>query len=381
MSEKITFKELVELIARQSEQSQSSANGFISELVDIIESGLKSDGQVSISGFGKFELRWMKERTGTNPQTGEQITIPGQNKVVFKPYKALREGVNAPYAHLEATVIESEKPAKKESAKVLTAPSKEVKASIVNSTEPKESIDDLIIERDHPLYKEKKESEPAVAATVASAVKPNPKLVKEVQDKGTFNWSFAAAGIIALLAFLLLFYIIQRTPETDQTQVTEQTETPALPNGDAVVQPLDERAEETETPPLDAQSTQRGEFDLESVQVTPGQSLWTIADAELGNPYLWPLIYHLNQDIIDNPNQIPVTTTLQVPIISDPDNLNEFERDQVARGYLSLYQWNRENNPDEARFFLWAVGVFSIDLFENLPSEVDSDDLAFAVSR
>ncbi len=59
MSEKITFKELVELIAKQSQQSQSSANSFITELVQIIESGLKSSGSVSISGFGKFELRWM----------------------------------------------------------------------------------------------------------------------------------------------------------------------------------------------------------------------------------------------------------------------------------------------------------------------------------
>lgn len=392
MSEKITFKELVELIAKQSEQSQSSANSFISELVELIESGLKSDGQVSISGFGKFELRWMKERTGTNPQTGEQIMIPGQNKVVFKPFKALREGVNAPYAHLETSVIDPNGTASKEPSKPAEAQSKEIKASIISPAGSKESIDDLVIERDHPLRKEEKVSEPAMAgtgagtaaastATVASAVKPNPKIVKEVQDKGTFNWSFAAAGIIALLAFLLLFYIIQRTPDTNQTQVTEQVESPLSPIEESTVQPSGESEEVDEIPIQETQSVQNGEFDLETVMVAPGQSLWSIADAELGNPYLWPLLYHLNQDLIDNPNQIPVNANLQVPVISNPDDLNEFERDQVARGYLSLYQWNRENNPDEARFFLWAVGVFSTDLLENLPSEVDAEDLAFAVSR
>lgn len=374
MSEKITFKELVELIAKQSEQSQTSANSFISELVDIIEGGLKSDGQISISGFGKFELRWMKERTGTNPQTGEQITIPGQNKVVFKPYKALREGVNAPYEHLEATVIEEKKSEKK-------ADSKEVIASPVKSAGSKESIDDLIIERDHPLKKQKIFSEPAPAATVASAMKPNPKLVKEVQDKGTFNWSFAAAGIIALLAFLLLFYIVQREPAGDDPQVTEQIEMPALSEDDTMVEPADEAQEPVDEPATVEEETVQTDFELETVQILPGQSLWTIAESELGNPYLWPLIYHLNEDLIENPNDIPVASDLQIPIISDPDNLNEFEREQVARGYLSLYEWNRENNPDEARFFLWAVGVFSTDLLENLPSEVDSEDLAFAVSR
>ncbi len=100
MSDKITFKQLVELIARQSKQSESSANSFIHELVQIIESGLKQSGSVSISGFGKFELRWMKERSGVNPQTGDEITIPGQNKVVFKPYQALRETTNKPFASL-----------------------------------------------------------------------------------------------------------------------------------------------------------------------------------------------------------------------------------------------------------------------------------------
>lgn len=374
MSEKITFKELVELIAKQSEQSQTSANSFISELVDIIEGGLKSDGQVSISGFGKFELRWMKERTGTNPQTGEQITIPGQNKVVFKPFKALREGVNAPYAHLEATVIGEEK-SKKEGA------IKEVIVPPVKPVGSNDSIDDLIIERDSPLKKQKESSEIAASTTVASAMKPNPKLVKEVQDKGTFNWSFAAAGIIALLAFLLLFYIVQREPSGDDPQITDQIEMPTLPEDDSVIDSTDESHISTDEPTTVEEVTAQTDFDLESVQILPGQSLWTIAENELGNPYLWPLLYHLNEDLIDNPNEIPVASELQIPILSDPDNLNEFEQEQVARGYLSLYQWNRENNPDEARFFLWAVGVFSTDLLENLPSEVDSEDLAFAVSR
>lgn len=387
MSEKITFKELVELISKQSEQSQSSTNSFISELVDIIESGLKSDGQVSISGFGKFELRWMKERAGTNPQTGEKISIPGQNKVVFKPYKALREGVNAPYAHLDTTVIGEQTEEKSKTSKEVIAPP-------VQSRPDGDSIDDLIIERDSPLKKQEKESaEKEAATTVASAMKPNPKLVKEVQDKGTFNWSFAAAGIIALLAFLLLFYIVQRGPVSDDQQVSDQIEMPALSENGILTDPdpadvpaLNEEDEPSMTENDDASFTEEAgalqtELEIEDIQIQPGQSLWTIAETELGNPYLWPLLYHLNQDLIDNPNEIPVAAELQVPVISDPENLTEFERDQVARGYLSLYEWNRENNPDEARFFLWAVGVFSTDLLENLPTEVDSEDLAFAVSR
>lgn len=369
MSEKITFKELVDLIAKQSDQSQSSANSFISELVQIIESGLKSDGQVSISGFGKFELRWMNERLGTNPQTGEEITIPGQNKVVFKPFKALRENVNAPYSHLDSKVIHAEK--KK---------SREVVVPLIRVSENDESIDDLIFEKEHPYKKSKEDSNsgdsPIPSAFSTSPKQPDPALIREVLDKGTFNWSFAAAGIIALLAFLLLFYLIQRTPETGVTPLTSQTE---------AVEPEPAQIDQTSVgSQLEVQQNGRDlqtEFELHNHQMRPGESLWSVADSELGNPYLWPLIYHFNRDLIDDPNAISLSANLEIPIISDPDNLTDYERDQVALGYLDLYEWNRINNPDEARFFLWAVGVFSTDLLENMPIEVNAEDLAFATSR
>lgn len=372
MSEKITFKELVDLIAKQSDQSQSSANTFISELVQIIESGLKSEGQVSISGFGKFELRWMNERLGTNPQNGEEITIPGQNKVVFKPFKELREDINTPYSHLESEVI-----------KVKKEKTQEVLVPLMRKPGIDESIDDLIFEKEHPYKKLKKDSTVVIIpiASPISPKKPDPALIREVQDKSTFNWSFAAAGIIALLAFLLLFYLIQRTSESESPSLTTQTEVPLTVDSDPAL--IDQTATE---PTIAAESGGnsnefQSEFEYQSYQMSSGESLWSVADSELGNPYLWPLIYHVNRDLLNNPNAIPLATNLDIPIISDPDNLTDFEKDQVALGYLDLYEWNRVNNPNEARFFLWAVGVFSTNLLENLPSEVNAEDLAFATSR
>ena len=377
MSEKITFKELVDLIAKQSDQSQNSANSFISELVQIIESGLKTDGHVSISGFGKFELRWMNERLGTNPQTGEKMTIPGQNKVVFKPFKSLREDVNSPYSHLESEVIKL----KKEKTREVVVP-------LMRKTEGDESVDDLIFEKEHPYKKQREDSNRGLTAspeappssTTYSPKRPDPALIKEVQDKGTFNWSFAAAGIIALLAFLLLFYLIQRTPETDTPPLTSQTEVPVT------VEPEPAQIDQTETEvPIEAEPIPEDglqtEFELQDYQMSPGESLWSVAESELGNPYLWPVIYHVNRHVIDDPNAIPLATELEIPVISDSENLSPFENNQVAMGYLDLYEWNRINSPEEARFFLWAVGVFSPDLLENLPFEVNSEDLDFATSR
>lgn len=473
MSEKITFKELVQLIAKQSEQSESSANSFIHELVQIIEGGLKQSGSVSISGFGKFELRWMKERPGVNPQTGDEITIPGQNKVVFKPFKALRETINKPFANLEPEVLSDEPGPEKPKAEEKEEDSEDVDddpfglEGVFGTEDPfdandddpfdsdppfdsndpfedddedpfdddddwfeqgkapfeddkpahvkkDESIDDLIFERDNPHFGKKQaeavkekddllviakeedetieeEKKPEQKPKVAPFIPDESKMAGEVQKSGSFKWSYAAAVIIVMIALILLFWMMQRSTEepSDQLAATDEQTEQVIDESTAADETAQQEtaAEEPqptvdeESPPTTGGAPPQNELETETFTVQSGQSLWDIAESQLGNPYLWPVIYNLNQDILNNPNQLLANADIEIPTFSDPDNLSEFEREQVALGYFSLYQWNRENNPDEARYFLWAVGVFSQDLLDQPPSEVDSQDLAFARNR
>ena len=106
MSEKVTFGELIESIAAETDHSKQFTHDFLKDFVDVIHGGLEEDGKVNIAGFGKFKLRHVEEREGYNPQTEEKMTIPAHNKIVFKPYKDLSELVNAPYAHMEPTLLE-----------------------------------------------------------------------------------------------------------------------------------------------------------------------------------------------------------------------------------------------------------------------------------
>jgi len=108
MSEKVTFRELIESIAEESDNSKQFTHDFLKDFVDVINGGLEQDGNVNIAGFGKFELRHVDEREGYNPQTEEKTTIPAHNKIIFKPYKDVRERVNAPYAHLEPELIQKD---------------------------------------------------------------------------------------------------------------------------------------------------------------------------------------------------------------------------------------------------------------------------------
>jgi nucleoid DNA-binding protein/nucleoid-associated protein YgaU len=425
MSEKITFKELVELIAKQSEQSQASTNSFIGELVNIIETGLRSSGSVSISGFGKFELRWMDERPGINPQTGEEITIPGQNKVVFKPYKSLREEVNRPYAKMKAQILDEspksvqedgddDSPDSDKSAGAPAAVSSSQKGDDAdgfliehpvpeNRVESDQSDDDeKTIERKQKSSQEpqEKKEEPQEAMLPASK-QPDPKrdqpgpaisvsspkppvnqaeMVKEVEKSSNMNWSYAAAAIIVALAILIIFLISQRsdvatdTPEITQQEQVEQPAAPALDSGEDTETGEDPQIRETDPPPPDIER-------VEQITVEPGASLWTIAEAELGNPYLWPMIYHLNSEVLDNPNMIPANIELNVPVVPNPEQLSDEHLEQAALGYLSVYEWTKENNPDEARYFLWAVGVFSPEMLDLATERVDPADLSFAKTR
>lgn len=381
MSEKITFKELVEKIAEQSQQSYNSTDNFIKELVQIVEGGLSKNGSVTISGFGKFELRWMKERPGINPQTGEEITIPGQNKVVFKPYKALREQVNKPYSKMTAQILDEE-------VRNENAPP---------DSDSEESLDDILIERESPVAN----TEPAGNDLSTSDIDNTPVvpadksgLTKEIEKSSNFKWSYAAAVIVVLLAIMAIIFLMQQqaSNQTSEPPLSEQTEQPAeqeTPQQD-MAEDRDDPADQTEEEPADApaatpdngeQTDEEPQLELQSHTVSPGESLWTIAETQLGNPYLWPLIYYLNQDLLDNPNQLTADGDLEIPTISDPDNLTNFEQEQAALGYFSLYKWMQINNPDEARYFLWAVGIFSPELLEERASEVDAEDLAFATQR
>ena len=47
--------------------------------------------QITISGFGTFEVRERAERQGINPRTREPITIAASRSIVFKPGKSLKD--------------------------------------------------------------------------------------------------------------------------------------------------------------------------------------------------------------------------------------------------------------------------------------------------
>ena len=69
----------------------------IAEVVEAVFNAITDamvDGEtVNVSGFGKFEAVERAERTGRNPQTGEELTIPACRAPKFKASSLLKEAV------------------------------------------------------------------------------------------------------------------------------------------------------------------------------------------------------------------------------------------------------------------------------------------------
>ena len=74
--------------------SKAAAERALTAVLEAIKAGLVEDGQVQLIGFGSFQVKQRKARTGRNPRTGEEIKIAAAKIPAFKAGKALKDAVN-----------------------------------------------------------------------------------------------------------------------------------------------------------------------------------------------------------------------------------------------------------------------------------------------
>jgi DNA-binding protein HU-beta len=84
--------ELVEEVAKTAALKKKDALAAVEAVLGAIKKVLKKDGKVQIVGFGTFEVRKRKARTGRNPRDPEQkIKIPATKIPVFRAGKDFKE--------------------------------------------------------------------------------------------------------------------------------------------------------------------------------------------------------------------------------------------------------------------------------------------------
>jgi len=89
--------DLVDALADGTGMTKADAGRAVDALFSpdggIIAQTLKKGGRVQITGFGTFEAKQRKARTGRNPRTGETIRIAATKTPAFRAGKGLKDGI------------------------------------------------------------------------------------------------------------------------------------------------------------------------------------------------------------------------------------------------------------------------------------------------
>ena len=86
--------QLIDVIADKADLSKAQAKAALESTLAAITESLKDGDPVQLVGFGTFSVKDRKARTGRNPKTGEELSIPASKVPSFKAGKNLKERLN-----------------------------------------------------------------------------------------------------------------------------------------------------------------------------------------------------------------------------------------------------------------------------------------------
>ncbi len=91
----MTRRDLVIEISNRAGLKQSQVEQLIEDFIELVSVSLAGGRDVSLRGFGTFELRVAKSKIGRNPKRpGSEVRIPDRCVVRFKPGRELKERVS-----------------------------------------------------------------------------------------------------------------------------------------------------------------------------------------------------------------------------------------------------------------------------------------------
>ncbi|QSP95399.1 HU family DNA-binding protein [Marinobacter salinisoli] len=85
--------ELAAAIADRTGLSRDKASEVITAFTDQISAAAARGEDVTLIGFGTFNIRAREARNGRNPQTGASIQIPASKTVGFKAGKTFKDQI------------------------------------------------------------------------------------------------------------------------------------------------------------------------------------------------------------------------------------------------------------------------------------------------
>lgn len=89
----VSKADLVDQIAGETGLSKKDVKAVIDGMLGHVTTRLRSGEKVQLTGFGTFEVRERKARSGVKPGTTDRIEIPASKYPAFKPGKGLKDSI------------------------------------------------------------------------------------------------------------------------------------------------------------------------------------------------------------------------------------------------------------------------------------------------
>ena len=87
-------KELVALMAEHSGGSKVNAEKSLKLVLESIIKSMKKGHDISLIGFGSFNIKKREAREGRNPKTGQKMRIAAYKQPVFRAGTQMKEACN-----------------------------------------------------------------------------------------------------------------------------------------------------------------------------------------------------------------------------------------------------------------------------------------------
>ena len=90
----LTKYDLIEKTTGVLNVEKKDATNITETLLSMLKEALIKGNGITISGFGKWEVKAKKARKGRNPATGEVMILPARKVVLFRWSDKLKDIVN-----------------------------------------------------------------------------------------------------------------------------------------------------------------------------------------------------------------------------------------------------------------------------------------------
>lgn len=84
-------KEFIAELALRSGYTQADAQKLVNTLIERMGDSFEAGENVSLTGFGTFEVKKRMERVVVNPSTGMRMLVPPKLVLGFKPNASIKE--------------------------------------------------------------------------------------------------------------------------------------------------------------------------------------------------------------------------------------------------------------------------------------------------